>query len=63
MSSAGGMPIQDYVFFALKELQTETNIRVLAQLTESAVASVNLLYRLQPESQDALAERNYRPGI
>ena len=56
MSSAGGMPIQDYVFFALKELQTETNIRVLAQLTESTVASVNLLYRLQPESQDALAE-------
>ncbi len=56
MSLSGRMSIRDYVLLANKELQTESNLRVLAQLTRSIARSVNLLYRLRPESDHALAE-------
>ena len=56
MSKSGRMPIRDYVVLAFKELQQESNIRVLAQLTGSISSSIKLLYRLRPESGAALAE-------
>ncbi len=56
MSGTGRMPLRDYVMLALKESQLESNIRVLAQLTQSIATSVDLLYRLRPESQQALAD-------
>jgi aminopeptidase N len=56
MSSTHRLPIRDYVMLAIRESQTETNIRVLAQLIRSIAASVDLLYRLRPESEDALNE-------
>ena len=56
VSGTGSLSIDDYVKLALKESQTEPNIRVLAQLIQSISASVDLLYRLRPESGDALTE-------
>lgn len=56
MANSGRMSIGDYVILAVKEMQQETNIRVLAQLTTSISSSINLLYRLRPESGEMLAE-------
>ena len=56
MSETGRMPIKDYVILAVEEMQLETNIRVLAQLTHSIASSIDVLYRLRPESENALAE-------
>jgi aminopeptidase N len=56
VSGTESLPIEDYVKLALKESHTESNIRVLAQLLQSISASVDLLYRLRPESDDALTE-------
>ncbi len=56
MSRTGRIPIQNYIILALDELRSETNLRVLAQLTRSVASSVNLLYRLRPESEAVLAE-------
>ena len=56
MSRSGRMPIKDYVILAVKEMRQEPNIRVLAQLTASISSSIDLLYRLRPESEAALAE-------
>ncbi len=56
LARTGRMPIQDYVNLALTESETEPNIRVLAQLTRSIAASVDLLYRLRPESEQVLSE-------
>ena len=41
---------------SVKEMQQEPNIRVLAQLTDSISSSIDLLYRLRPQSGAALAE-------
>jgi aminopeptidase N len=56
MSHTGRMPIEDYVTLALAESQAETNLRVLAQLTGSMSSSIDLLYRLRPGSEAALAQ-------
>ena len=56
LSLSGRMPIRDYVMLAVKEMQQEPNIRVLAQLTDSISSSIDLLYRLRPQSGAALAE-------
>jgi len=56
LSQSGGMPVRDYVIMAVGEMQQESNIRVLAQLTGSISSSIDLLYRLRPESGAALAE-------
>ena len=56
LSRSGRMPIRDYVILAVKEMQQESNIRVLAQLTGSISSSIDLLYRLRPQSVTALAE-------
>ena len=56
MSKSGGMPIANYVILAVKEMRQEPNILVLAQLAASISSSIDLLYRLRPESEVALAE-------
>ena len=56
MTRSGRLPIRDYVILALRESQIETDIRVLAQLIQSIAASIDLLYRLQPDSETALTE-------
>jgi aminopeptidase N len=56
LSRRGRIPIRDYVILAVKEMQQESNIRVLAQLTGSISSSIDLLYRLRPQSGAALAE-------
>ena len=56
MAKSGRMSIPDYVLLALDELETETNIRVVAQLTGSISGAIDLLYRLRPESEAALAQ-------
>lgn len=56
LSRSGRMPIRDYVIMAVNEMQHETNIRVLAQLTGSISSSIDLLYRLRPQSGAALGE-------
>jgi len=56
MSGAGRFPVRDYIKLAMKDSQTETNIRVLAQLIQSLASTVDLLYRLRPDSEELLAE-------
>jgi len=55
MALNGRMPIGDFVALAAEEMQHESNIRVLAQLTRAIGASIDLLYRLRPESDEVLA--------
>jgi aminopeptidase N len=55
MAMSGRMPIRDFVDLAAREMQQESNIRVLAQLTRSISSSIDLLYRMRPESEPALA--------
>ncbi|MGH8165870.1 MAG: ERAP1-like C-terminal domain-containing protein, partial [Woeseiaceae bacterium] len=52
---AGEMPIADYVAHAVRLAETETNIRVLQQLTASLDAAVDVMQRLRPETNAALA--------
>ena len=52
---AGEMPVADYVAHAVRLAETETNIRVLQQLTASLVAAVDVMQRLRPETNAALA--------
>ena len=56
LARTGRMPLHDYVKLALGEAKGEPNIRVLAQLTRSIAASLDLLQRLRPESSAALGE-------
>lgn len=51
---AGGMPIADYVRLALKLADTEQNFRVLEQLTGTVAASIHMLQRLRPETDNVL---------
>jgi aminopeptidase N len=52
---AGDMPIADYVDQALRLAGDEKNLRVLEQITNSIVEAVDLMQRLRPETDEALA--------
>jgi len=56
MAQAGRMPLGDFVALAARQMRQEPNILVLAQLTHSIAASIDLLYRLRPESAPVLAD-------
>jgi len=51
---SGDMPIADYVRQALQLADTETNMRVLEQITSSIVEAAGMMKRLRPETDDAL---------
>jgi aminopeptidase N len=51
---SGDMPIADYVHQALQLADTETNMRVLEQITSSIVEAAGMMKRLRPETDDAL---------
>lgn len=51
---AGGMPIADYARQALRLADTETNMRVLEQITSSLVEAAAMMKRLRPETDNAL---------
>jgi aminopeptidase N len=54
-ATAGDMPIAEYVERALRLANTEQNIRVIQQISTSIVESIDLMRRLRPETDDALA--------
>lgn len=51
---SGDMPIADYVRQALRLADTETNMRVLEQITSSLVQAAGMMKRLRPETDKAL---------
>lgn len=51
----GDMPLADYADHALRLAEHEQNIRVLEQITASIVETVDLMQRLRPETDAALA--------
>ena len=51
---AGDMPIADYVDHAMRLAETETDTRVVQQISASVDSAVDLMRRLQPETNDAL---------
>ena len=52
---AGDMPLADYVGQAMRLAQYERSIRVQQQISSSIVATVNLMQRLRPQTDAALA--------
>ncbi len=52
---SGEMPIADYVAEGLKLADTEQNIRVVQQIATSLVQAIDVMYRLQPQTGEALA--------
>jgi aminopeptidase N len=50
----GGMPIADYLRLALQLAETEQDFRVLAQVTGTLTASVHMLQRLRPDTNQEL---------
>ena len=52
---AGDMPLADYVRQAMRLAQDEQNIRVQQQISTSVVTTVNLMQRLRPQTDTALA--------
>jgi aminopeptidase N len=51
---AGEMPVADYVVHAMRLADSETNIRVQQQLSASLIAAVDVMQRLEPETNAAL---------
>jgi aminopeptidase N len=51
---SGDMPVADYVRQALHLADTETNMRVLEQITSSLVEAAQMMERLRPETDKAL---------
>jgi aminopeptidase N len=52
---AGNMPIADYVDLALSLADDENNIRVIQQISTSVVEAIDMMQRLRPETNAALA--------
>jgi aminopeptidase N len=52
---AGGMPIANYVDQALALADDEQNIRVVQQISTSLVEAIDVMQRLRPETDEALA--------
>ena len=52
---AGDMPIADYVDLAIRLANNERNIRVIQQISTSVVAAIDMMQRLRPDTDDALA--------
>jgi len=53
---SGDMPIAEFIRQALRLADTEQNFRVLEQITTTVVEGVNLMQRLRPETNAALAQ-------
>ncbi len=53
---AGDMPLADYVGHAMRLAEYEQNIRIQQQISWSIVATINLMQRLRPETDDSLAK-------
>ena len=52
---AGDMPIADYVDHAIRLANNERNIRVIQQISTSVVEAIDMMQRLRPDTDDALA--------
>jgi aminopeptidase N len=52
---AGNMPIAEYVDHALALADEENNIRVIQQISTSVIEAIDMMQRLRPETDDALA--------
>jgi aminopeptidase N len=53
---AGDMPLADYVDHARRLAEEEENIRIQQQISSTIIASVRLMRRLRPETDDALSK-------
>ena len=51
---AGGMPIADYVRLALRLAESEQNLRVLQQITDTLTRSIHMMQRLRPATNKHL---------
>ena len=54
-ATAGDMPLADYVGQAMRLAAFEQNIRVQQQISSSIVATIRLMQRLRPQTDDVLA--------
>jgi len=52
---AGDMSLADYVGHAMRLAKTEQNVRIQQQISSSIIAAIDLMQRLRPETDDALA--------
>ena len=51
---AGDMPLADYIGHVMRLAEFEQNIRVQQQISSSIVATIHLMQRLRPQTDDAL---------
>jgi aminopeptidase N len=56
MAMAGEIPLADYLGHAMRLADNEKNIRILQQISSAIIATVELMQRLRPETDDALAD-------
>jgi len=53
---AGKMPLADYLTDAMRLAEAETNIRIQQQIADSIGATAELMQRLRPQTDEALAQ-------
>jgi len=54
-ATAGEISLADFVDYAMNLAESEQNVRVLQQVSDSIIATFNLMQRLRPETDAALA--------